>query len=629
MKIIQPNSRTIRVEADSGTRFFLPYRLIWNGHEREPASVVLQKNGSGAKATADVKAFFLFGMVRDTISADAAGITISRSWSVMTPGAVTILLDVEFETPVDPVCLFPGVHSARGRPSSPVSFFGERTSYPSAVVVGLGREAAFIFSRSAFCAGDPSSIGTSTIEAEDEPVRLRVEVRFPGVEQPRARTGPKPGQTSDLDDDGIACSGSLERTHEIFLAFSPRAEILVTAAAVALRRLRAGARPKPAAKLTPGLSALSRAALEALSTHLVEEDGVEGLRELPGSPRLSSSAGLSLAIAMRMLFRGDSKLGEIALRLGDFSLKGQLPSGLFFESYDLDAGEWRALRDSPDGSGPSAAQSARIADLLLQLAGVLEGEGLPFQKYFLAGQRFVDCVVDEKGHLDLPEADDIGKMEVFFPLAQVLDRLGRDRYKKALDAIAHRFSAATWDVFRPPSSRGGRDSDSTTSLLAARLFVEMRERGYRPAESAGTGAPAAKARAVESTRLFASLLVPWIRVHRDEARRQGRPWLDGTLVDSFVRQRLLPAGQETGYLLRRLAALAGRPDLKALLGNLSALCLASGRDLPLGTAFYEHTTEKTGPVDSRRLGSELLYGIKAASRGRPPSLVRRRQARVR
>ena len=129
-----------------------------------------------------MKAFFLFGLVKDRITADAGGVVISRSWNVMTPGPVKVLLDLEFDAQNDPVCFFPGVHVERGLPASPVSFLGERTSYPAALIVTLGDSAAAIFSRSARSGQDAASIGVSRTERDDEPVRLHVEVRFPGVE---------------------------------------------------------------------------------------------------------------------------------------------------------------------------------------------------------------------------------------------------------------------------------------------------------------------------------------------------------------------------------------------------------------------------------------------------------------
>jgi hypothetical protein len=634
MKINQPDSRTISVTTEGGIRFFLPYRFSWNGHEREPASVVLETNGAGPRAVADVKAFFLFGMVKDRIASDPAGISITRSWNVMTPGSVRILLDVEFEAPDDVVCLFPGVHVQQGFPAKTVSFLGDRTSYPSALIVRLGDQAAVVFSRSARSGEDLSSIGMSRVENDEGVRRLRVEVRFPGLEEPFSLRGPRPQDRIDPHDTGIECTGTLERRHELFLAFSPRAEILETASAAVLRRLAEPAVKAESAKkirdrAAPAKAGLAREAERILATHLVEDGGVTGLRDEPGSPWISSVAGLALAVSLRRLFPHDQRLGETALRLADFSLKGQLASGLLYENYHLADREWRGVRGQPARAALSIPQSARIADFLLMLAEDLAGEGLPFEKYFLAGQRFVDLFVDERGKYTLPESlcapgreiasgnDDFAGWEIFFPLVRVLDRVGRDRYKRALAVIASRFSSASWDIFDPPFSRAKRDPDSAAALLVVRMFLELRSRGFKPAEAPGSTA-SAKAKSAQSVRLFASLVLPWIRIHGD-----GPPRLNGALVDSFVRQRLLFAGNETAYLLGGLAQLAGSRELRRLLLDVSRLCLSVSDGLALGTAFFQHTrwdqegtangTGRAGPVDSRRLTNEILFGLLATN----------------
>jgi hypothetical protein len=633
MKITQPDLRTIRVVTESGTGFFLPYRFSWNGHDREPASVVLETSGSGQKAAATVKVFFLFGMVEDRIRADAAGIIITRSWNVMTPGAVKILMDVEFDLPEDAVCMFPGVAVGKGLPARPVSFLAERTSYPGALILGLGTDAAVVFSRSSRSQEDAGSIGVSRVERDEESPRLRVEVRFPGVEEPTQRTGPRPDHHSDLGDPVIECAGTLTRSHELYLVFSARKDVLAAAPAAVVKRFSIAAR-ETRSRDAPDLAGLSKAARQLLSTHLVEDGGVTALREAPGSPWLSSPAGLALAVSLRRLFPRDQGLGETALRLADFCLRGQLSSGLFYGNYHLDDNEWRGVKGRPGRTALSIPQSARIADLLLHLAEVLREQGLPFEKYFLAGQRFVDVFVDEKGKVavpgdlwapDSPDQEWVG-WSILFPVVRVLDRLGKDRYKKALGVIAARFGAAQWDVFNPPSSRKGRDSDSAASRLAVRMFLELRSRGFHPGEQPGSGA-SAKIKSAESVQLFSSLLLPWIRIHGGGAPGAGRsPGLDGALVDSFVRQRLVFAGNETAYLLRRLAALAGPGDLKSLLARLAGLCRSSGSDFPPGTAFYQHTRwdpegreaaiGKTGPVDSRRLSDEILFGVMGADRPR-------------
>ena len=218
---------------------------------------------------------------------------------------------------------------------------------------------------------------------------------------------------------------------------------------------------------------------------------------------------------------------ELSLRLADFSLKGQLASGYFYESYSIDKGEWDGVRGSPARTLLSTGQSSRIAELLLLFAENLEQSGRPFEKYFHAGLRFREFFLDEKGRLSMPtplippavhippgpQAEGLGGLELFFPLALLREKTGRDRYKKALDGLVKRFSALSWHAFQPPSSREGRSPDVAGALLAAGLFVRMRGLGYKPMEPPVSTATEAAARAAESTRLFMSLVVPWVRVH--------------------------------------------------------------------------------------------------------------------
>ena len=108
-------------------------------------------------------------------------------------------------------------------------------------------------------------------------------------------------------------------------------------------------------------------------------------------------------------------------------------------------------------------------------------------------------------------------------------------------------------------------------------------------------------------------------------------------MDSFVRQRLLFAGNETAYLLGRLAELAGSRELKKLLLDVSRLCLSGSVGFAPGTSFFQHTAwdqdgtapgaGKVGPIDSRRLSGEILFGLLAASgRAKAPPVGQKQDA---
>jgi hypothetical protein len=646
MKVTQHDSRSISIVSDTGVKLSVPYRFFWNGHDRPAESIVLtfpvDEEEKGLKGVHEVRAYFLFGEIRDRISDDAAGITLSRTWSMKTPGPVHLSIDVEFDPAADLACLFPGLHSARGLPSSTLSFLGEKTTYPSSLFLSLGRKGVLLFSPSAACGDSPGSIGISRTEVEDEPARLRVEMRFPGIEEPAGRIGPRPGDLLPAEDALIESTGSLERSHELCLAFSSRDEIVVRGGAAVIRRV-ALAPPAPGAPELVDTGALADALQGTLNRHLHQDGGVAGLRELPDSPWISASAGLGCALALQKLFPEDARLGELALRLADFALKGQAAWGFFYESFHIPTGRWRGARGQADGDLLSVGQSARVAELLLSLSAELAAKGRPHEKYFLAGLRFVDFFLDGKGKMNPPgglhrpssstvdpdSAPGLAGLEVFFPVSRVFARTGHDRYRKALDVLVRRFSGLGWDVFQPPGSREGRGSDAAGALLAARLYVEMRALKYKPAEPAVSGTAAARARAADGTRLFASLLVPWIRVRDDPP--DGKPALarSGHLLDSFMRHRLLCAGHETALLLLQLRALTPDETEKHLLTTLAQDCLASSRSVPIGTAFIQHTrwdaagvvagspekrrsAGRMGPVDSRRVATEVLSGLRLA-----------------
>jgi hypothetical protein len=636
--VTQPDSRTIRVEVDGGS-FRIPYRFFWNGHEREPESVVLGEGRGGH----EVRAFFLFGMITDTISRDSLGVTIERLWSVKSLGSVRLTIDLELDPPEDASILFPGVASM-GLPAAPRSFPGDRTSYPASVFLRAGPMGLLVFSAHSRIGGGPdgaagipttlgipTSVGVSRVEREEERPSLLIQVRAPAACEPSARFGPRPPDIAEQEAAGINSQGNLELRHRVFVVFAPRGDICARGAASVLGRLGAAA-PTRDSPTRPAVDRdrLREALSACLSTHLCQEGGVVGLREVPGSSRLSPAAGLGAAALARRLFPSDPRMEELALRLADFALKGQHPAGMFFTAYDQSSGRWEGVRGRPGQPLLSLPEAARTADGLLALALDLEAAGLPHEKYWLGGLRFVECFIDEKARLMVPgnlhEPDGrtpaepgICGLELFAPLARVYEKTRRDKHKRPLDALARQFSASAWDASRPPESRQDRGADAEAALLAVRLFVEMRRLGYHPVEPTG-GTPAVqKARAADAALLFSSLLIPWIRVHPDP----GGPGGTGLLVDSFIRQRLLLSAHETAWLLLSLRAMVKETRVASLLKSLARLSLAGSLAFPLGAAWLRHTDwdeegkpgqagATVGPVDSRRLVREIEFGLRIA-----------------
>jgi len=640
MKVTQPDSRSITVVAACGAKVLVPYRFFWNGHERQAESIVL--TASTLRGAWDVRAFFLFGEIRDHLCEDAAGITLQRTWLVKTPGPVHLSIEIELLPGSGLKWLFPGVHAGAGIPASTISFLGEKTSIPSALslstvgagdTTGAGDTGALVFSRTAWSEGSLAGIGIGRTEIEDEEPRLCVEMRFPGIEEPRARTGPRPDHLVAVEEEAIESPGAIERSHDLFLTFAPTDSIHLRGPAAAMSRVM----PKPRAARTPSIDPgrLAQALEGSFPGLLLEDGGVTGIREHPGSRWLSSSAGIGVAVALRRLFPKDERLGEIALRLADFSLKGQVAAGFFYESFNAETRQWRGVKSEPGRTLLSLGQSATIAERLLILSQDLAANDLPHEKYSLAGLRFVDFFLDEKGKLSMPgglhaptertplpqSPGALGGLELFFPMARVLEKTGKDRYRKALAPMVKRFTSIAWDPYQPPASRDGRTADAAGALLASRLFLAMRSLGFHPAEPTVSSAAAARANALQSARLCASLLVPWVRVHHPA---DGAGALPGTLVESFACQRVIFAGYETALLLLRLRSLSTEAPQMAFLRDLARLCLEAARSAPIGSSFLQHTLwdadgkphegrGKRGPIDARRLAREILAGLDLAS----------------
>lgn len=620
-EIVQPDARTIRVRTGEAS-FLLPYRFHWNGQERVPESVVLD----GGEASA----FFLAATIKDDIRMDARGILIRRAWSVKTPGQVRLCISVELEDAAGFSYLFPAVEGNAKPPRQRVAYLQERPAYPCGLFLYQGENGLLLYAEepSSQTAPETPSIAVETVPVDDEPARLRVEITLPGREEPLSRTGPGPAHAVARRESTVESLGTLERSFLLRVVSSPRRQIHARGfLSVAAPLPRPGRR----ALALRDLGGLRQAVRGCAATHLYHKGGVFGLRETPGGRRLSAEAGVQMARLLLSLFPRDGSLEDIALRLADFSLRGQHPTGLFYESYDVEAGAWQGVRGRRGQPLLSLARAAGIAEALLRLAGQMEARGLDGGRYAAAGERFVDFFFPGKGAFlppgslhrageRIPEERGLERFSFFFPLRLVFLSGGKDRHRKALDAMAREFSLLPLEPWELPASRPGRDPDSAAALLEVRVFLAMRSAGYRMA-----GAEA-----------LASRLAPWVNVNRSAAVPDGggRGTLPidpvGGLADSFRRQRLLFAGNETAYLLLSLKPLLKEPWLAEAASRLAASCLRFSAQAGLGTAWLQHTMWDSrgrveegrgllGPVDSRRLVSEAasLWMLLEEKPGRP------------
>jgi hypothetical protein len=646
MTVTQRDARSVRVEHE-GLAFSLAYRLRWQGRDRPPESITVE----GTRVTA----FFLSASIRDTVSADAHGVAVRREWSVRSPGTVLLTVEAHLEQDGPVSHLLPGVVFGGGLPPEGVAARGSRTAWPSAACLGIGGRGTVAF---AVDEGQPaagirvapvSQDDVPPVEREEGPVPLSLALVLPGDDG--AAETPAGGPAA------LESPGSLElaRTFRIVSAPARRAWLSGARAVLAAVTGAAGSSARDGtvrATEKTVRDAVRRAVEGCLATHLYEKGGVAGLRVEPGSPLISASAGAGMAVLLRELFPEDPVRSELALRLADFSLKGQHPTGLFYETYHAGRGAWQGVPGHPQQPVIGIAAASRIADRLLAFADSLDDAGLPHAKYRLAGTRFVEFFLDEQGRFQLPGAlhlpgvrepfePGLAGLELCFPLARVLARTGRDRYRKALDALAHSLAGLPWGTPWLPGSREGRDPDSAAALRCGRMVVTLARLGTaagRPSRgSSRTPRTRRAAGGPVDVGDAASVLLPWVYAN-PRPPVGGVPPMGG-IVDSFHRQRLVGAGAEAAFVLSGLAALAPEPRLRRTLEGFSRLCLGFADILPIGTGYLVHVPPAAaddarspdrrarsqpvvGPVDARRLVAEAGYRLAvAAGAGRTPRLV--------
>ena len=644
MTISQRDARSVRVEHD-GHVFSLAYRFWWEGRDRPPESITVD----GARVTA----FFLSASIRDTVTVDAHGVLVRREWSVRSTGPVRLTVDVHLETTGPVSYLLPGVALSTGLPAEGVSLHGARTAWPSAACLAIGGRGTvgFALDEGPFTAGiSVSPVGQDEVppaERDEGPVPLSLALTVPGT------TG-----IADAPDAGsVESPGTLDAARTFRIVSAPARRAWLRGASAVLAAVGGGASPagkksavkEPSARVKEEAvrGSVIRAVEGCLETHLYAKGGVAGLRVEPASPLLSASAGAGMAVLLRELFPSDPVRTELALRLADFSLKGQHPSGLFYETYHVGRGEWQGVPGQPDRPVIGIAASARIADRLLAFADALCDAGLPFAEYRLAGVRFVEFFLDEQGRFQLPGAlhlpgvrvpfePGLAGFELCFPLARILSHAGHDRYRKALDALAHALGGLPWGTPWLPTSREGRDPDSAAALLCGRLLIALAGSGRSSRGSAG----ARKGRGPVDVGDAATVVLPWVYANPRPPvggdRRHGRHRRlvpPAALRGRRSRSRVRPGGTR-GHRSRALDAPDPRrfftavPRLRGPAAHGNRLArprrsgAAAGGRREAGQGVPPAPRHGHGPDRRARLVAEAGYRLAlAAGPGRAPHLV--------
>lgn len=568
MQITQADFRTVRLQVN-GVTVLLRCSLEHNGDERLPESIACRE--------AQSVAYFLTATIRDYFRASEDGLTIQRTWSVLQEGRLGLSFCLDFQGLTGASCLIPGAACGEARQAGPAA--GELSALPNALyLIGETRSVA-LFTDPPRTAAERGSVELARLTVDDEPY-LRVEIRFP----PRLSL-PRPPRRGKRPEDGstLPAPGGFERSARLHLVAVPAAELFPRTLHAALTGFRD---LLPAPEL-PGLQDLlqkTRAETEAgLDTLLVREGGVCGLRLQSGSPELSASAGALFALVLQKLFPEDPERVELALELVDFALKGQLPSGWFYELYHLPRSSW--LR--PEGRREKAPEvrpeeTAATARSLLELAGLARRRGLPHARCLHAAERAVEALTAAARSRPGEEA---GWLALVEPLSELVRLTGRDAHKKLLAGIKERLFADA-----PGPAAAARQADAEGALHRARAAVALGGLGF-------------KLKGVEG--YFHSLL-PWLYLN-------GRPEHSGGLLESLGGEKLGFRGWELGHLLVKLDALAPGSRLLSACPGLLPRVLGFTLRQPAGTSGLPLSGPRAGvpgPQESRLLARELNWRLR-------------------
>jgi hypothetical protein len=575
MRITQADYRTVRIAA-GGLTVLLRYSLYQDGDERLPESIACRGD--------QVTAYFLASTIRDFIAPERHGLSIQRSWTVLQEGRVGLSFCLEFPELTGAAWLLPGVARGESVPLEAEPADGSLTALPAGLYLLAGRASVLVFADPPAAERRGSSVELARLVQEEEPL-VRVELHRP----PRAGAVPgrKPaqrGRAALQAQAALRVSGSLEQAARLNLVIAPARELFAQGLSAALDRL-ATWQPRPAGaqgNLAPAaLQARTRKEIAACRQHLlVDQGGTCGLRLSPGLETLSTSAGAGLAALLPGLFPGEEEMEELALRLADFVLRAQLPTGLFCERYDLKRRSWLET----DGRktrppGVPAGQSADTARALVVLVGLLRRRRLPHLRYLHAAARAVGALAAAAAASPASETEAMILPE---PLAELYLLTGKDAHKKTLAGIRERF----FSVDREPAA----EDTLQPAFLRARAAAALSAAGFLP----------------KGPEACLYSLLPWIHLNPGESPGQAGPVPCGGLHETLGARRLLFRGFELAHLLARLGARLpqGTAFLRELLPRLLDFTLGQ----PVGTSYLslgEPAGQAVGPVDSRLLVREL------------------------
>lgn len=598
-----------------GVHCRLRYSLLIAGEHLGATSTVVDADpGAGGTAgfgATQVTAHFITATVTDTICASNCGIDVLRHWSVIPALPVALLFSLEVDAAslgadglryVAPGCCA-GDLSPRTRCgvttdelASPVAaFHGGTWALGLASDGETDRESVSIRGRR----GDDHNAGAGL---------ARLDFRLPA-----ALEAARPDDETAVEgEDWLRpqAGRDIERRYQITVAPAGRLWHLV---AKTDRQPAAGQSHRP--RRRDFQQRMDDALHQLLATHLVEDGVVFGLRAQQGGSWQRSasdsngaewlSASASAAAGAALLAASGAEQEETARRLIDFALRGQHPSGLFFERYDSQRRRWRGLDRRANPPRLAIVDAVRVSRALRVACRAL-GDDPMAARLHLAWRRFAECFL----HKGKPSS--IGA--VLTPGGGVVE--------EGMDALllVEEWLALAASGYRPEGVRSGEILPVAARDLAASQGADSSVEGRLPSTRRNEPSSVAALLVVEALLALASSGIPALAFDRGQwsaAAENLLAWLGtdhhglgvrGAMADSLRRRRLLTNGNRVGRAFMGLSSSAEDSSAATLYRTVAEAAVGFALKFPVGTAYLGRVTLSPGPIDSRVATDEIYYG---------------------
>jgi hypothetical protein len=613
--VVQQDRETVAVRRfNAGCR--LRYALLLDGEYLPATSVVVtasdESDAADGPGFTKITAHFITATVTDHVRPTADGFQVQRRWDVIPSVPVAALFTVEVEPPtvaaggqteaatalryVAPGCCAGRIDAqtlcgvTTEELASPlVAIHSESWSLAIASEGGPQRESLTIHSLGAASPGRAAAL-------------LRVDFRLPAAAAP-----PRPLAETSVEGEDWLPAVANRRLERRYLVTITQPGALTHHVANDIFH-----RPDPAERPSRQAFAhrLKTAVAGVLSSHLLEKGAICGLRVHADDgkddtiPWLSAAAGVGVAAAV-LADAEASETHETALRMIDFALRGQHPSGVFYDRFDPDRMRWRGLDRRANPPRIAMLDACRTSRFLRLAAASIAHAGAAVRMQ-RAWQRFAAGFV-AGGRL-------AGAGAVITP-----DRVIIEPGMEAL-ALVGEVEALAVSGYRPP---GVRSATRLPALARELLLLHVGE-GVRDGDlpSARRNEPTSAAVLELGEALLVAGAAPtshaaWLGGDYYGAAANLLSWMatgsrgHGGLVDSVRRPRLLSSGNRLAFVLMQLgqiAAAAGDAETPRLYRAAATAALRFSASLPLGTGFVVGSPPHPGRVDSRVVASEVMYG---------------------